>query len=343
MIKVIVDCFGGDHSPEANVDGALLALSAHADLSVVLTGDEALLKQALEGKKYDAARVEIIHAPDVITCHDKPTDAIRLKKESSMMKAVTMLRKDEAGEYAGMVSAGSTGALVAAAMLLLGRVPGVIRPAFCPILPTMAGGIVGICDSGANVDITPDYLQQYAVMGSLYLRKVYGIESPRVGLLNIGTEAEKGDDLRKTAYQLLSETPGINFCGNMEGRDLLGGKFDLCVCDGFSGNILIKSVEGTSLGLLKKLKTDIYSNLWNKLGGLILSGMFKKEKDFMDYRNYGGSVLLGSEKTVIKAHGSSNANTVAKSVDQVYLTASTGLRAAIEAGLAAAKPEKTAE
>ena len=333
MVKIIVDCQGGDHSPEANVDGALLALERFGDLTVLLAGDTEAIEGCLAGKEYDRSRVEILHAPEVIGCDEKPTDAIRLKRESSMMKAIATLRNDDAGEYAGMVSTGSTGALVAASTLRLGRIPGVIRPAFCPILPTMKGGIVGICDSGANIDITPDYLQQFAIMGSLYLKSVWGIESPRVGLLNIGVEAEKGDSLRKEAYPLLASTPGINFRGNIEARELLVGDFDLVVCDGFSGNVLVKSTEGACLQMLKKLKTDIMSSLINKIGALFMSRMFKREKEFMNYQNYGGSVLLGTGRTVVKGHGSSKATAVAKCIEQVYMTETAGLCGAIESAL----------
>ena len=227
MIRILLDCFGGDNSPAANVGGALLALEQFPDLSLILSGDEALIEKELAGKTFDRERISILHAPEVVGCDEKPTDAIRLKRESSMMKAIKMLREDDS--VAGLVSIGSTGALVAAATLRLGRIPGVIRPAFCPILPTMNGGIVGVCDSGANVDITPDYLLQFALMGSLYMETVYGIKNPRVALLNIGVEAEKGDDLRKKAYALLSENPDINFVGN-SGRQtgVLQRPADIC-------------------------------------------------------------------------------------------------------------------
>lgn len=316
MIKIAVDCFGGDHSPEAQVEGGLLALEQFSDLSLILAGDEETLRGVLAGKSYDESRLSILHAPEVVGCDEKPTDAIRLKKESSMMKTIRLLREDDT--VAGIVSMGSTGALVAAATLRLGRLRNVIRPAFCPILPTMNGGVVGVCDSGANVDITPDYLQQYAVMGSLYLENVYGVKNPRVALLNIGVEAEKGDDLRKKAYELLSRTPGINFVGNMESRDLLSGKFDLVVCDGFSGNVLLKSTEGAMLEMLGKLKRDIKSKLINKIGAMFLYKMFMEEKKFMDYQNYGGSVLLGTAKVVVKGHGSSKATAVLKCIEQAY-------------------------
>ncbi len=316
MIKIAVDCFGGDHSPHAQIDGSLAALAQFSDLSLILAGDEEILRRELEGKTYDASRLSILHAPEVVGCDEKPTDAIRLKKESSMMKTIRLLREDDT--VGGIVSTGSTGALVAAATLRLGRIRNVIRPAFCPILPTMNGGVVGICDSGANVDITPDYLQQYAVMGSLYLENVYGVNNPRVALLNIGVEAEKGDDLRKKAYELLSETPNINFVGNMESRDLLSGKFDLVVCDGFAGNVLIKATEGACLEMLGKLKKDISSRLINRIGSLFLYKMFKQEKQFMNYQNYGGSVLLGTAKVVVKGHGSSKATAVCKCIEQAY-------------------------
>ena len=252
MRKIVIDCAGGDNSPNAPIEGALSALEKFPDLYVILCGKEEEISSILSEKAYDGGRVEILNASDVITCHDKPTDAVRLKKDSSMMRSLKLLREDD-GIF-GMVSTGSTGALVCGATLRIGRIKGVIRPAFCPILPTMDGGIVGICDTGANIDITPEHLRQFAVMGSLYLRCAFGVESPNVGLLNIGTEAEKGDALRKEAYPLLSETEEIRFGGNMEARELLEGKFDLVCCDGFSGNVLIKATEGACLEMLKKLK-----------------------------------------------------------------------------------------
>ena len=333
MVKIVVDCFGGDRSPDANIEGAVTALEKFPDLYLILTGDEEIIKSKLDGKKYDDSRIEILHAPEIVGCDEKPTDVIRLKRESSMMKAVKLLREDDS--VSGMVSIGSTGALVAAAMLRIGRLRGVIRPAFCPVLPTMNGGIVGICDSGANIDITADYLQQYAIMASLYIKSVYSVEEPRVALLNIGTEETKGDDLRKTAYPMLGETKGINFVGNMESRDLLSGKYDVVVCDGFAGNVLIKSTEGACLEMLKRLKKDISSSFVNKIGALFMYRMFMKEKEFMNYQNYGGSVLLGTAKTVVKGHGSANAASVYKCIEQAYRMETSGLSQMIEEALAA--------
>ena len=332
MIKILVDCFGGDHCPEAPVAGALAALAKNPELHVILTGDEAVLRQELAGKAYDASRLEIVHAPEVIGCDEKPTDVIRLKRNSSLMKGIILLRDRD--DIAALVSTGSTGALVTGALVRLGRIPGVIRPAFCPILPTMAGGIVGICDSGANVEVTPALLRQFAIMASLYLENVYGIERPRTALLNVGKEAEKGDTLRQETYRLLQETPVVNFVGNMESRDFLSGDYDLVVADGFSGNVLVKSTEGTALELLKKLKKDIYSRTLYKVGAFLMKRMFREEKEFMNYQNYGGSVLLGTQKVVVKGHGSSKAVAVEKCIEQAYKMEISRLSDKIEAEVA---------
>ena len=332
MIKILVDCFGGDHCPEAPVAGALAALAANPDLFLILTGDETRLQAELAGKSYDAARLEIVHAPEVIGCDEKPTDVIRLKRNSSMMKAIILLRDRD--DIAALVSTGSTGALVTGALVRLGRIPGVIRPAFCPLLPTMDGGIVGICDSGANPEVTPAHLRQFAIMASLYLENVYGVSRPRTALLNVGKEAEKGDDIRRETYRLLQETPSVNFVGNMESRDLLSGAYDVVVADGFSGNVLVKTTEGTAIELLKKLKKDIYSRPLYKLGALLMKKMFQEEKEFMNYQNYGGSVLLGTAKVVVKGHGSSKAVAVEKCIEQAYKMETSRLSAKIEAEIA---------
>ena len=329
MIKILIDCFGGDHCPQAPVEGALAALAKNPDLHLILTGDEALLKAELAGKSYDASRLEIVHAPEVIGCDEKPTDVVRLKRNSSMMKAIILLRDED--DIAAMVSTGSTGALVTGALVRLGRIPGVIRPAFCPLLPTMDGGIVGICDSGANPEVTAAHLRQFAIMASLYLENVYGIARPRTALLNVGKEAEKGDDIRREAYRLLQETPSVNFVGNMESRDLLSGSYDVVVADGFSGNVLVKTTEGTAIELLKKLKKDIYSRTLYKVGALLMKRMFMEEKEFMNYQNYGGSVLLGTQKVVVKGHGSSKAVAVEKCIEQAYKMEVSRLSAKIEA------------
>ena len=316
MIKIIVDGFGGDNSPQVNVEGSVLALNEKKDLEVIITGDEDKIKEELKKYTYDENRLKIIDAKEVVSCNEKPTEAIRNRKESSLVKALIHLHDND--DVHGLVSVGSTGAVLVGAVLRIGRIKGVQRPAFCPILPTMNGGIVGICDSGANVDCDPINLKQFAIMGSLYLEKAYGIKKPRVALLNIGTEEEKGNKLSKEAYQLLKETEQINFVGNMESRDLLSGNYDLVVCDGFDGNVLIKSTEGACLEMLKLVKKTINSSFKNKLGGLLLKKSLYDIKDMLDYNNYGGGVMLGTKKIIVKGHGSSKTKAIKYCILQAY-------------------------
>lgn len=316
MIKIVVDAFGGDNSPVVNVKGAVQALAHIKDLAIVLVGDQPVLEQLLKEEQYDSSRLEIVHAPDVITCHDKPTEAIKNKKDSSMSRAFELLHSDESCR--GLVTLGSSGALLAGAVLRVGRIKGVKRPAFCPLLPTVNGGIVCVCDSGANTDCDPIHLQQFALMGSLYLQKAYGVQNPRVALANVGVEAEKGDNLRKETYPLLAAMPQINFVGNMESRDLISGDYDLVVCDGFSGNVLLKSTEGTAIEVMKLIKKAMTKNLGTKLGALLIKKEVYKVKDMMDYNNYGGAVLLGTNKTIVKGHGSSKATAVFHCIEQAY-------------------------
>ena len=202
-------------------------------------------------------------------------------------------------------------------------------------MPAMNGGFTAICDSGANVECTPEELQQFSVMGSLYMEKVYGINNPKVALLNVGVESNKGDELHKEAYKLLESTPGINFVGNMESRDVLTGKYDLVVCDGFSGNVLVKSTEGACLEMLKRLKKDINSHFINKIGAFFLRKMFMQEKEFLNYQNYGGSVLLGTKKIIVKGHGSSKEKAIEACIEQAYKMESSGFSQAIEESLCA--------
>ena len=317
MIKIIVDCFGGDRSPQANIEGAVKALNENEDLYLILSGDKDLIEAELKKHAYDRLHIEILDAKEVIDCNEKPTEAIRLKKDSSLVKAFDLLHTDN--DVKALVSIGSTGAVLAGAVMKIGRIHGVKRPGFCPIMPTMNQGLVGICDSGANVDCEPYYLQQFAIMGSLYMEKAFGINNPRVALLNIGVEEEKGDALRKATYQLLKEeTPSINFVGNMESRDVLSGNYDLIVADGFSGNVLIKTTEGVSLELLKLLKQTMTKNVKNKLGALMLKKDIYGIKNLMDYNNYGGAVMLGVKKIIIKGHGSSKANSIYNCIKQAY-------------------------
>ncbi len=332
MIKVVVDAFGGDRSPDANVQGAIKALNEISDLHIIFTGDEYILNEKLKEYNYDKERVTVVHAPEVIGCDEQPTVAIKKKKDSSMVVAYDLLKNDES--VGAMVSIGSSGAILAGGVLKIGRIKGVKRPAFCPIMPTMEGGVVAICDSGSNVDCKAEYLNQFAVMGSIYLQKAFGIESPRVALLNVGVESEKGDLLRKEVYPMLKDNKYINFVGNMESRDAISGNYDLIVCDGFSGNVLIKTTEGTAIELLKKIKKMFTKSLKNKIGALLLKNDVLELKNYMDYNNYGGAVLLGASKTIIKGHGGSKWQAIYNCVKQAYKIEKTKLNDEIAKAIA---------
>lgn len=327
MINVIVDTLGGDKGPVVNIEAAVKAVNSISDLTVLLCGDKTEIEKQLLCYDFDKNRVEVIHAPDVISCNDKPTEAIKHKTESSLYRSFELLRtRDDVG---ALVSTGSTGAILVGAVLRLGRIRGVKRPAFCPILPTVNGKITAICDSGANAECTPDMLEQFALMGSLYLEKAFGVKNPKVALLNIGVEEEKGDTLRKEVYSRLSNNDKVNFGGNMEARELLGGEYDLVVCDGFSGNVLLKSTEGACLELLTLLKGTFYKNLKNKIGALLVKKDVTEIKNLLDYNKYGGAVLLGAKKTIVKGHGSSKTESVFHCIEQAYNMEKSGLREAI--------------
>lgn len=316
MVKILLDCLGGDHSPEANIEGAARALKEVDDLFLYLVGDESVLKTLTEKYGIDNSRIEFINAPLEVSHDISPTNALRQDTESSLVKTFNMLRSDDT--ISAMVTLGNSGVTLVGSVLKIGRLKNVIRPAFCPILPTMNRGIVGICDSGANVEAKPQMLEQFAVMGSLYLKNTYSVENPRVALLNVGVEETKGDELHQEAYKLLKNNPNINFVGNMESRDLLSGKFDLVVCDGYGGNVLIKSTEGACLEMLKMLKRDFTSSFKNKIGALLMKKTIMKEVEFMNYNNYGGSILLGCKKIIVKGHGSSKSTAVYKCILQAY-------------------------
>lgn len=316
MIKIALDALGGDNSPLVNVEGAINAVNEIKDLTLYVFGDENKINEILSGYDYDKERLKVVHAPDEITCNDKPTDAIRFKKDSSLVKAIDTMKQDE--EIGGLVSVGSTGAVLSGAVLKLGRIRGVKRPALCPILPTVNGKIVAICDSGANAECDEEQLVQFAIMSSLYMKKAFSVENPKIALLNIGAEKEKGDELRKSVYKRLKEIKDINFVGNMEARELLTGVCDVVVCDGFSGNVLLKSTEGACLELLGLVKKAFYKNAKTKIGALLVKKEVKAIKNLMDYNNYGGAVLLGCNKTVVKGHGNSKSKAIYNCIKQAY-------------------------
>jgi glycerol-3-phosphate acyltransferase PlsX len=315
MIKIVVDAFGGDNSPIEIVKGVVSAINEIDDLHIVLAGDEKILNNLLREYQYNSEQLSILNAPDIITNNESATEAVRTKKDSSIVKGVVETKDND--DIAGFISCGSTGAVLTAGFLKLGRIKGVLRPALCPILPTVKGGSVLLCDAGANMDTKPEYLEQFAIMASAYA-EVMGIKKPRVALLNVGTEDHKGDARSKETFELLSNNKCINFVGNMEARDLLTGDYDVVVADGFSGNVLLKSTEGSMKTLLGVLKSEIKSSFWSKIGALFMKKTFKSIKKTFDYSKYGGAVLLGCKKIIVKGHGSSKSNNIIACIKQVY-------------------------
>lgn len=323
-MKVIVDAFGGDYSPEETVLGAIDALNAKSSLTVVLTGDENRIADVLKGQSYDASRLTVVHAPDVVTNNDVPTDAVRTKKESSLVKGLELLATDD--EAQAFVSTGATGAVLVGAYMKVGRIKGVSRPALAPSLPTVKGKPVILCDCGANVECKPLNLLHFAIMASAFSSAVTDTVKPVVGLLSNGAEAKKGNELNKEAYALLSECPHIDFRGNCEARDLLSGDFDVVVSDGFNGNIALKSAEGTAGAIFSVLMDGIKrGGLRAKLGALMLKPVLKGVKNKMDYNSQGGACFLGLNKVVVKAHGAAKRKSVCAAILQARKLAKSGV------------------
>ena len=307
-MKIILDAMGGDHAPEAPVLGALQAVKDF-DAQIILMGRgpeilDVLKKNGIEDLPDG---VQIAHADEVVDMHDDPADAVRKKKNSSMMLGLRMLAE---GEGDAFISAGSTGALLSGATLLVKRVKGVRRAAMGPSIPNKNGGKTVILDCGANAECTPEFLLQFALMGTLYAKKNMGIQSPRIGLLNIGTEDSKGGQLQKDTYALLTKAAEqglMNFVGNVEARAVPLGEVDVVVCDGFSGNVLLKSIEGTAMFMGSLMKKMFKKNIFSKIGYLLCKSGVTDLVKMLDYREIGGTQFLGIQKPVIKAHGSSDA------------------------------------
>jgi phosphate acyltransferase len=297
-MKLAVDAMGGDHAPKEIVLGVKRALSEFNDIEVILYGDENQIKQYITPDE----QLTIVHTDEVIEATDEPVRAVKRKKNASM---VLMAQAVNNGEADACISAGNTGALMTAGLFIVGRIDGIERPALAPTLPTLDGKGFLMLDLGANVDAKPEHLLQYAIMGSIYAEKVRGINNPRVGLLNIGTEDKKGNELTKRTFQLLKDAP-IHFIGNVESRDLLEGPADVVVTDGFTGNMVLKTIEGTALSVFSMLKKTFTSSTKNKLAAGLVKSDLKQMKNMLDYTEYGGAGLFGLKAPVIKAHGSSN-------------------------------------
>ena len=309
---IALDAMGGDKAPDAIVAGAVSALRQYPDIRVLLAGPKQRIEALLSGADDVRDRAEILPADDVIRMDESPMMAVRKKTDSSMVQAMLAVREGRAG---AMVSAGNTGAVLAGGMLRIGRIPGIERPALAPVIPGTKKPFL-LIDAGANVDCQPRYLEQFGLMGSVYMRAVMGVERPDVGLLNIGSEAEKGNKLSKEAYQLMQAQTSYHFTGNAEARDISTGDFDVVVTDGFDGNLILKYTEGFSSALLGMLKENLMTSVLTKVGAALSRPAFRKLKKSMDYNAYGGAPLLGVEGAVIKAHGSSGETAILNSLRQ---------------------------
>lgn len=311
-MKILVDVMGGDYSPDEFIKGCVEAID-DLESDIVMLGDEKIINEKIKelyGKDSISEvsdRITIKHASEVISNDESPTEAIKKKKDSSMVVGFDMLKKDE-GDI--LISAGSTGAFMAGGLLLVGRIKGIDRPALCPMLPTYDGKGFMLIDCGANTNCRPVNLHQFAKMASIYMKVVEGRENPKVGLLNNGAEESKGTELFRETYHKLKEDESINFYGNVEGRYIFDGDVDVVVTDGFTGNIALKTIEGLGAAVNKMLKEELYRNLWTKLLAAMLLPALKRFKKRMDYTEYGGALLLGIKKPMIKCHGSAKAKIV---------------------------------
>ena len=320
-MKIIIDAMGGDNAPAEIVRGAVRA-KRELGVDIVLTGIEEQVRACLEAE--GCSDIPVVNTTEVITMEDEPSTAIRRKKDSSMAVALNMLRD---GQADAMVSAGSTGALLTGATLTVKRIRGIRRAALAPVLPSGEHGVM-LIDCGANVECTAEYLLQFAYMGSFYARKLMGCENPRIGLLNVGTEDTKGGELQHQAFALLKkahEEGRINFVGNIEGTDAFAGKVDVVVTDGFTGNVMLKTIEGTIKFMMKSLKGVFYKNTVNKLAAAVLKSDLAAMKKSMDVNEVGGTAMIGISKPVIKAHGSSNADSIFAAVRQTIAFVNSGI------------------
>lgn len=312
MVKVVLDAMGGDHAPAEPVKAAVEAVNENPSIFVFLTGQEEVLNKELAKYTYPKDRLEVVHASEIIETGEPPAKAIQTKKDSSLVKGLRMVREGQADAF---VSAGSTGAVLVGGQVIVRKVPGVERAPLAPLIPTEKGFSL-LIDCGANVDARSSHLVQFAVMGTIYMKHVIGKENPTVGLVNIGAEEEKGNALSKETYQILKETEGINFIGNVEARDIPAGAADIIVTEAFTGNVILKLYEGLADTLIKKIKQGLMSSLKSKIGALLIKPALKKTLKSFDASGYGGAPLLGLRGLVVKTHGSAKSVEIKNSIFQ---------------------------
>lgn len=323
-MKIIVDAMGGDNAPQAPVQAAVLAVQ-ETDIEITLVGDVELLKAEVDKNGYKGNRITYVKAEDVISNHEEPAKAVRSKKNASVVVAANLLKN---GDGDAMLSMGNTGALLAAGLLIVGRIKGVIRPAIATLLPSAKGPKM-LIDAGANTNCKPENLVQFATMGSIYMKKVLKIENPTVGIISNGEEEGKGDELTKETFPMLKAS-AVNFIGNIEGRDVMEGTADVMVCDGFVGNVILKTVEGMGHVVSQKVREIFEKNIFTKLAALLAMRGIRAFKQSMDYREYGGAPLLGTKKPVIKGHGSSDAKAIVSAIRQAKKFVETDVIKSIE-------------
>ena len=311
-IKVAVDAMGGDNAPVETVKGAVEAVNESGKIRVYLVGQQDPLEKELARYTYQKEQIEVVHASEIIETAEPPVMAIRKKKDSSLVKALNLVKD---GTCDAFVSAGSTGATLVGGQVIVGRIKGVERPPLAPLIPTAAGCSL-LIDCGANVDARASHLVQFAKMGSIYMEYVMGVKNPRVGLVNIGAEEEKGNALVKETFPLLKNCPDINFIGSVEARDVPAGAADVVVCEAFVGNVLLKTYEGVGLTLISKVKEGMMTSLRSKIGALLVKPALKTTLKAFDLEQYGGAPLLGLKGLVVKTHGSSKANEIKNSILQ---------------------------
>lgn len=328
-ITVAVDAMGGDYAPTEIVKGAILAVQKKNDIKVILVGEESVIRKELSEYDYDKERVDIVHADEVISNNEAPVMAIRRKKTSSIVVALNLIKKAEADAF---VSAGSTGAVLAGGQLIVGRVNGVERPPLAPLIPTLKG-VSLLIDCGANVDARPSHLVQFAKMGSIYMEYVMGVKNPRVAIVNIGAEEEKGNMLVKETYPLLSNCNDINFIGSIEAREIPNGGADVIVCEAFVGNVILKLYEGLGAALINKIKTGLMSTTKSKIGALLCKPALKETLKDFDASEYGGAPLLGLKGLVVKTHGNAKSTEVCNSILQCVAFTEQGISKKIEKNL----------
>ena len=330
-MKILLDAFGGDNSPGEIIKGAINYVKEGGKAEVCLVGMEDEVKKIIKDNGYSEKNLSFMNATQVITCEEAPTEAFRKKPDSTITVSMAALRS---GEYGAFVSAGSTGAVLTAAVLKAGRLKGVARPGLGTILPSINGNPVMFMDVGANADCKPEYFVQFAIMADAYMKKIYGLKNPKVALLCNGTEDEKGSSLTHSVFKALKQVDSINFVGNIEGRDILTGEYDVIVTDGFSGNVAIKSTEGAANAIIAILKKNIMASLRAKIGFLLMKKAFKNTMKEVDYNNRGGAVLLGINGVVCKSHGSSKAQAITASLFQAEKAIKEDIKAEIVSRLA---------